>query len=362
MPKKESLPSAVYRGRLAAIARSESPSVEKTKEVTSLFRTRITEMLGIKYPILEGGMVRVGTGELAAAVANTGCFGMISSHDYPSRELLKAEIKKARSLTDKPFGINVGFWPTISTLDRGELIDTALEEGIKVIETSGHIVEDDVKRIRKGKVIHIHKVARLRDARSAERLGVDAVTIVGYECGGGSPMEEITTMIQVPQVVDAVKIPVLAGGGIGDARGFVAALSLGASGVVMGTRFMMTRDSMVHQSIKEKLVKAEAADTVLIQRSIRVGERVVKNERAEKILAMEQRGAKLEELLPFLVGGEIARRAWDEGNFDTLVPCGQVIGLINDIPTVKEVVDNIVKGAQEIIKGLSSLAAADKRK
>lgn len=318
-----------------------------------MFKTKITEMLGIEYPIIEGGMVRVGTGELAAAVSNAGGLGMISSHDYPSREQLRDEIRKTRSLTDKPFGINIGFWPALVDLDRGGLIDTAIEEGIKVIETSGRIGEDDVKGIRKGNVIHIHKVARLRDARTAERLGADAVAIVGYECGGGAPLEEITTMIQVPQAVDAVKIPVLAGGGIGDARGFVAALALGAAGVVIGTRFMLTQESMVHQSLKETLVKAQASDTVLIQRSIRIGERVIKNERAEKVLAMEEKGATLEELLPLLAGGEAARRAWAEGDFNTIIPCGQVIGLIHDIPTVKEMVDNIIKGAREIIGRLS---------
>jgi len=322
-----------------------------------LFKTRITEMLGIEYPILEGGMVRVGTGKLAAAVSNAGGLGMISSHDYPSREELRDEIRKTRSLTDKPFGINVGFWPTLYNLDLRELIDTAIEEGIKVFETSGHIVEDDVKRIRKDNVIHIHKVARLRDAKTAERLGADAVTIVGYECGGGAPLEEITTLIQVPQVVDAVKIPVLAGGGVSDARGFVTALALGAVGVVIGTRFMLTQESMVHQSIKETLLKAKASDTLLVQRSIRIGERVIKNERAEKVLAMEEKGATLEELLPFIAGGEQARQAWAEGDFDTLLPCGQVVGLIHDIPTVKEVIDNIIGDARGIIGRLSSLAA-----
>jgi len=323
-----------------------------------LFKTKITEMLGIEYPIIEGGMVRVGTGKLAAAVSNAGGLGIISSHDYPSKEQLRDEIGKTKNLTDKPFGINIGFWPTLSGLDRGELIDTAIEEGVKVFETSGHIVEDDVKRIRKGSVIHIHKVARLRDARTAERLGADAVTIVGYECGGGAPLEEITTMIQVPQVVDAVKIPVLAGGGIGDARGFVTALALGAVGVVIGTRFMLTQESMVHQSIKETLVKAQASDTTVVQRSIRIGERVISNERAQKVLAMEEKGATLEELLPFISGGEETRRAWAEGDFNTLVPCGQVVGLIHGIPTVKEVVDNIIKDAREIIGRLSSLAAS----
>ena len=323
-----------------------------------MFKTQVTEMLGIEYPLIEGGMVRVGTGELAAAVSNAGGLGMISSHDYPSREQLRDEIRRVRSLTDKPFGINIGFWPALIKVDRGELIDTTIEEGVRVFETSGHITEDDVKRIRQGNVIHIHKVARLRDARTAERLGVDIVTIVGYECGGGSPMEEITTMIQVPQVVDAVKIPVLAGGGIGDARGFVAALALGAAGVVIGTRFMLTQESMVHQRLKETMVEAQASDTVLIQRSIRIGERVIKNERAEKVLALEERGATLEELLPLLVGGEEARRAWTEGDHNTIFPCGQVVGLIHDIPTVKEVVDSIIKGASEIIGRVSSLAAA----
>jgi len=184
---------------------------------------------------------------------------------------------------------------------------------------------------------------------------VDAVAIVGFECGGAPPMDDITTFIQVPLVVDAVNVPVLAGGGIADARGFAAALALGAEGVVIGTRFMIAKESLVHQNIKDAVVKAREIDTVPVLRSLLSMERVYKNEVAQKILEMESRGTTLEELIS-LISGDKVQQSWEKGDINSaILPCGQVIGLINEVPTVKEVIDDMVSGAGEILKRLSRM-------
>ncbi|OIP26025.1 MAG: nitronate monooxygenase [Chloroflexi bacterium CG_4_10_14_0_8_um_filter_46_9] len=323
-----------------------------------MFKTRITEMLGIEYPIICGGMQYVSNAELVAAVSNAGGMGILAVGNFGSKEELRDEIRKIKTLTDKPFGVNVTFMPTLRIIDREGLIDTAIEEGASAIETSGRITEAHVQRIKKGKVKHIHKVARLRDARTAERLGVDAVAIVGFECGGAPPMDEITTFIQVPLVADAVNLPVIAGGGIGDARGFVAALALGADGVVMGTRFMITKESLVHQNVKDAVIRAKETDTVPVLRSLRSMERVFKNEVARKVIEMENRGATLDELVP-LISGDKVRASWEKGDINSaILPCGQVIGLINEVPTVKEVIDDMVSGAEDILNRLTRMIRA----
>jgi len=323
-----------------------------------MFKTRITEMLGIEYPIICGGMQYVSNAELVAAVSNAGGMGILAVGNFGSKEELRDEIRKIKTLTDKPFGVNVTFMPTLRIIDREGLIDTAIEEGASAIETSGRITEAHVQRIKKGKVKHIHKVARLRDARTAERLGVDAVAIVGFECGGAPPMDEITTFIQVPLVADAVNLPVIAGGGIGDARGFVAALALGADGVVMGTRFMITKESLVHQNVKDAVIRAKETDTVPVLRSLRSMERVFKNEVARKVIEMENRGATLDELVP-LISGDKVRASWENGDINSaILPCGQVIGLINEVPTVKEVIDDMVSGAEDILNRLTRMIRA----
>ena len=323
-----------------------------------MFKTRITEMLGIEYPIICGGMQYVSNAELVAAVSNAGGMGILAVGNFGSKEELRDEIRKIKTLTDKPFGVNVTFMPTLRIIDREGLIDTAIEEGASAIETSGRITEAHVQRIKKGKVKHIHKVARLRDARTAERLGVDAVAIVGFECGGAPPMDEITTFIQVPLVADAVNLPVIAGGGIGDARGFVAALALGADGVVMGTRFMITKESLVHQNVKDAVIRAKETDTVPVLRSLRSMERVFKNEVARKVIEMENRGATLDELVP-LISGDKVRASWENGDINSaILPCGQIIGLINEVPTVKEVIDDMVNGAEDILNRLTRMIRA----
>jgi nitronate monooxygenase len=310
-------------------------------------------MLGIGYPIIEGGMMWLGVAELAAAVSNAGGFGIIACGNFPEAEKLKAEIRKLKSLTDKPFGVNVSVMPTFRPVDRGALIDISVEEGARAIETAGRDALQFAERIKRGKTRWIHKCARVRDAITAERSGADMVTVVGYECGGAPPQNEITTFILVPLVVDAVKIPVLAGGGIGDARGFVAALALGAEGVVMGTRFIATRECRAHPNIKEAIVKARETDTTLVQRSIGTMERVLRNKTAETVLAMEKRGASLEELKEFIMG-ERARKSWLEGDVDLgILACGQVMGLIREVVSVQELIHSMVEGAATIHQRLS---------
>ena len=323
-----------------------------------MFKTRITEMLGIEYPIICGGMQYVSNAELVAAVSNAGGLGLLAVGNFEDKDALRNEIRKIRKLTDKPFGVNVTFLPIMRFIDREGLMDIALEEGASVFETSGRITEDHVRRIKGGGAKHIHKVARLRDARSGERLGADAITIVGFECGGAPPMDDVTTFIQVPLAVDAVSVPVLAGGGVGDARGFVAALALGAEGVVMGTRFMVTKESLIHANAKEVMIKATQSDTIPLMRSLGTMERVYKNEVAEKVVEMENKGATLDELSSLIMGKSV-REAFETGNVDKgILPCGQITGLIKDVPSVKELIDGMISGARDIMERLNGIAKA----
>ncbi|MBI4308011.1 MAG: nitronate monooxygenase [Chloroflexi bacterium] len=319
-----------------------------------MFRTRVTQLFGIQHPIVCGGMQWVSRAELVAAVANAGAIGFITALSMENPEQLRAEIRKARSLTDKPIGVNVTLLPTARPVPIDEFFDVALEEGVDAIETSGRISEAQVARIKRGKAKHLHKVARLRDAVTSQRLGVDAVAIVGYECGGHPSMEEVGTVVLAPEVVDAVSIPVIAGGGFADARGLVMALAMGAEGVLMGTRFMATKESIVHPNLKEWMVQAKETDTALVQKSIRNPARVIRNKTADKVLEMEARGTTLQELLP-LISGLVGRKVLAEGQIDAgTVACGQSVGLVHDIPTVKELVDRIVGDAEQIVKRLAA--------
>ncbi len=319
-----------------------------------MFQTKVTEMLGTKYPIILGGMMWLGTPELASAVSNAGGFGIIAAGNYPSPRELRSAIRKLRSLTDKPFGVNITVMPSFKTIDRKALVDVAIDEGVTALETAGRNTEEIADHIKKSKVKWIHKCGRVKDAITAEqRFGADAVTIIGFECGGAPPMTEVTTFILVPLVVEAIKIPILAGGGIGDARGFAAALALGAEGVVMGTRFIASRECVAHENIKKAMLEASETDTVLVQRSIRSMERVLRNDVAEKVVALEQEGATLEELRP-LISGENSQKSYIQGNVNGgLLPCGQVVGQIREILSVKEIVEGIIEGASAIYNRFS---------
>lgn len=293
--------------------------------------------------------------ELAAAVANAGGLGIIAAGSFPSAEELRQEIRKMKSLTDKPFAVNFTLMPTRRPIVWEEYINAALEEGINIIETSGRSPKPYMEWLRAAKVRVLHKVARIRDARTAERLGVDAITIVGYEAGGHPGMEDVASLVLIPKAVESLKIPVIAGGGFADGRGLVAALALGAEGIVMGTRFMASRECPMHPRIKELLLQTRETDTMMLERSIKNAARVIKTDFAQKVLAMEERGATLAELLPMLDGQRV-KRAYESGNTnDSILYCGQSVGLIDEIQTVKEIIEGIISEAREVMGRLSRM-------
>jgi nitronate monooxygenase len=310
-----------------------------------MFKTRITELFGIKYPIVQGALLWLSRAELVAAVSNAGGLGTISALTFPDAEELREEIKRTRSLT-------------IRTVDYQRYFDIAIEEGVNIIETAGRSPEPYVKRLKEAKVKVMHKVARVKDAKTAERLGVDAVTIVGFEAAGHPGMDEVTSLVLIPVTVDAVKIPVIAGGGIGDGRGFAAALALGAEGVLMGTRFMASKECPLHPEITRWMVDARETDTLMIERSIKNAARVMKTEFSQRVLELEETGATLEELLPF-ISGDRSRESYLSGDVnDSVIACGQVVGLINELPSVKEIIDGIISEAGLITKRLYEIGTS----
>jgi NAD(P)H-dependent flavin oxidoreductase YrpB (nitropropane dioxygenase family) len=317
-----------------------------------MFKTRITEMFGIEYPIIQGAMQWLSRAELVAAASNAGGLGVISSLTFPTTKELRQEIKKTKSLTDKPFAVNVTLLPTVRAVNYEEYINAALEEGVNIIETAGRSPAPYMKLLKDARVKVMHKVARVKDAKAAERLGVDAVTIVGFEAAGHPGMDNVTSLVLIPIAVDAVKIPVIAGGGIGDGRGFVAALALGAEGVLMGTRFMASKECAVHAKIGQWLVNAKETDTLIIERSIKNAARVMKTDFTKRLLELEEEGATLEELLPFITGDR-SNRSYISGDVnDAAIACGQSVGLIHDIPSVKELIDGIINEAKLICRRL----------
>ena len=320
-----------------------------------MFKTRITEMLGVKYPIISAPMQWLSRAELVSAVSNAGGLGIIASLTFPTAEELRQEIRKTKSMTDKPFAVNVTLLPTVRAVDYEEYFSAAIEEGVNIIETSGRSPEPYMKLLKDAKVKVLHRATRIRDIRTAERVGADAVSIVSFEAAGRPGMEDITSLVRIPIAIDAVKVPVIAAGGIADARGFVAALALGAEAVLMGTRFMASKECNVHPKMKEWLLQAEETDTMIIQRSIKNTARVIKTEYAQRILDMEEKGATLEELLP-LISGDRGRNAYITGDVsNATISVGQVVGLIRNIPSVKEIIESILSEAKLIGQRLHNI-------
>jgi len=319
-----------------------------------VFKTRITEMLGIEYPIIQGAMLWLARAELVSAVSNVGGLGIISSATFPTVKELRQEIRKTKSMTDKPFVVNITLLPTFRPVNYEEYITAAIEEGVNIIETSGRNPEPYMKLLKDNKVTVMHKCARVRDAKTAEQVGVDAVTIVGFEAGGNPGMEDVTSLVNIPVAVDAVKIPVIAGGGIGDGRSLVAALALGAEGVMMGTRFMASQECLAHPKIKEWMVQATEKDTLMINRSFNNPERVLKTVLSLKVLEMGEKGATLEELLPMITGLR-GKQALDEGDVNKgVIACGQSVGLIHEVLSVREIIENIISEAKAVEQRLQS--------
>ncbi len=313
-----------------------------------MFQTRVSQMLGIKYPIIQGAMQWLSRAELVSAISNAGGLGVIAALTFPTVKELQQEIKKTKSMTDKPFAVNVTLMPTRRPVSYEEYLNVVIEEGVNIIETSGRSPEPYMKLLKDARVTVMHKCTRVRDARTAERVGVDVISIIGFESGGHPGIYDVGSLVLIPAALDAVKIPVIAAGGIGDARGFVAALALGAEGVLMGTRFMASQECALHPKIQEWLLQARETDTLIIQRSIRNTARVMKSDFAQSVLEMEEKGATLEELVP-LISGLRTKQAYEEGDVnDAVIACGQIIGLIHDIPSAREVIEGIISEAKLI--------------
>jgi len=300
-------------------------------------KTRITELLGIEYPILMGGMQWISRAEFVAAVSQAGGLAFISSSSFQEPEELRAEIRKARRLTQKPIGVNISMLPDVSSGEKTmDYLQVAVEEQIPVIETAGRSPEDLVPVAKRHGVKVIHKVPAARFAVKAEKAGVDAVVIVGYEAGGHPGMDKVGTMVVLQNTVQAVTVPVIAAGGICNGQSMLAALVMGAEGVTMGTRLLATEESPIHSKCKDWMLTAKETDTIITQKSIRNAFRCVRNPHAYQVLGMEQEGTTLKELLPH-ISGRHALSAWYEGDMERgQLAMGQDVGLIHDVPMIRE--------------------------
>lgn len=321
-----------------------------------MIRTRVTEILGCKYPIIAGTMARISNPEFTAAASNAGACAVLASANFKTPEDLRDAIKKTQSLTDQPFAVNINLFPALMPQEKLEdYVDATLDEGVKIIETSGHKAPEDlVPKFRDGGAIWIHKCAGVRYAKKGASLGADIVTVVGYENGGATGILDIGTMVMTPSVVDALDIPVIAGGGIIDGRGVAAALALGAEGVIMGTRMMATKECPIHDNLKQAFIQAAETDTVLALRSVGNTHRLWNNKAAQHVLELEAEGAPLFKLIQ-AASGEKAQTMYREGDIDLgVVSCGQGVGLVRDIPTVKELLDRVMIEAEEVISKLQN--------
>lgn len=316
-----------------------------------VFKTRVTEELGIKHPIIQGGMMWVSQPELVAAVSEAGGLGVLTALTFETAEGLADAIARTRALTDRPFGVNLTFLPTLVPKDYGSLIDVIVDQGIDIVETAGRNPEPYLDRIKAGGARVIHKCTSVRFAKKAESIGCDYISIDGCECAGHPGEDDVTSLVLIPVTVDAVKIPVIASGGFADARGLVAALALGAEAMNLGTRFVATQEAPAHINVKNWLVEATETDTMFVMRSLRNTERVLRNDVAEKVVELEKGGAGIAELAP-LVTGRNGLRMLKDGEIDVgLMPAGQSVGLVHDIPTVRELFDTIMEEARQIVDG-----------
>jgi nitronate monooxygenase len=322
-------------------------------------RTKLTELLGIETPIICGGMMRVGTAELAAAVSNAGALGTMTALTQPTPDLLAKEIAKCQSLTDKPFAVNLTLGVVASEVNYDDYVDVICESGVKIVETAGRSPEPFMERFNAHDIKVIHKCVAVRHALTAERLGVAVASIDGFECAGHPGEDDVPGLVLIPAAVNKLKIPVVASGGIADGRGLVAALALGAEGINMGTRFLATQEAPVHENIKQEIVGMTETQTRLIFRSFRNTARVYANSVAAKVAEIEKSGGDFGQVHA-LVSGKMQDIAWTSGDADAgMVTFGMCGGLINDVPTCKELIDNIVTEATQIIDTrLAAFAAA----
>ena len=316
-------------------------------------KTRITELFGIKHPIIQGGMHYVGFAEMAAAVSNADGLGIITGLTQGTPEKLAAEIDRCKTMTDKPFGVNLTFLPTVNSPDYPGFVRVIIEGGIKVVETAGNNPAQVMPFFKEAGIKVIHKCTSVRHALKAQSIGCDAVSVDGFECGGHPGEDDVPNMILLPRAADELDIPFVASGGQADGRSLVASLAMGADGINMGTRFIATQEAPVHENVKRAIVAASELDTRLVMRPLRNTERVLTNDAVERLLEKERKlGAdlKFEDIIEEVAG--VYPRIMREGDMDAGAwSCGMVAGLINDIPTCQELIDTIMADAEQIIRG-----------
>ncbi|MGI8841344.1 MAG: NAD(P)H-dependent flavin oxidoreductase [Caulobacteraceae bacterium] len=315
-----------------------------------MIKTRFTELFGVEHPIAQGGMQWVGRAGLVSAVANAGALGFITALTQPTPKDLTKEIARCRDLTDKPFGVNLTILPAIKPPPYAEYRAAIIEAGIKIVETAGYKPREHVDEFKLHGIKVIHKCTSVRHGLSAERMGVDALSIDGFECAGHPGEDDVPGLILIPAAADRIKIPMIASGGFGDGRGLVAALALGADGINMGTRFMATAESPIHDNVKQQMVANDERATDLIFRTLRNTARVARNAVSQQVLELERGGATFEAVRD-LVAGSRGRVVYEAGDPDHGIwSAGQVQGLIHDVPTCAELVGRIVGEAEAIIR------------
>ena len=324
-------------------------------------KTRITELFNIQHPIIQGGMHYVGFAELASAVSNAGGLGIITGLTQKTPQDLAKEIARCNEMTDKPFGVNLTFLPTVAAPDYPGYIEAIIDGGIKIVETAGRNPQPYMEQLKKADIKVIHKCTSVRHSLKAEAIGCDAVSVDGFECGGHPGEDDMPNMILLPRAAEELKIPFVASGGMADARSLVASLAMGADGMNMGTRFMATKEAPCHERVKEAIINATELDTRLVMRPLRNTERVLNNSAVEKLLEKEKElgsNIKFEDIMDEVAGvypkvmldGEMEAGAWS---------CGMVVGLINDIPSCKELIDGIMSEADSLItKRLEGMLSA----
>ena len=314
-----------------------------------MIKTTITEMLGIKYPIIGGTMMWISNADFVAAVSNAGGLGILASAMYDSQETFAKAVDRIRNLTDKPFAVNINLFPAMRQMDNDVYMEVLQEKEVKIVETSGHSAPEELcRRFKEAGMTWIHKCVGVRYAKKVQKMGADIVTVVGYENGGATGKLDIGTLVLVPAVVDAVQVPVIGGGGVSDGRSLMAVLSLGAEAVIMGTRLLVTRECPIHDNLKNALIGASELDTTLIMRSLNATHRVWHNAAASSCTDLEACGADFPEILE-VVSGQRAKKMYAEGDLDEgILSCGQGICFAREIQPVKALFDDIMSQAEGI--------------
>jgi NAD(P)H-dependent flavin oxidoreductase YrpB (nitropropane dioxygenase family) len=323
-----------------------------------MFKTRITELFGIEFPIIGGTMMHLAMVEYTAAVSEAGGLGVLASANFKDLELFRKALREIRARTAKPFAVNLNFFPALNQTDNNLYLDVMIDEGVRIVESSGHRAPEElIGRIKKAGMTLVHKCVGVRYAKKAESIGADAITVVGYENGGATGTLDVTTLCLVPRVVDAVRVPVIGGGGVGDGRAMAVVLALGAEGVIVGTKLLLAEETPLHPDIKRRLAEATELDTMLVLRSLGNTHRVWKNETAQKVVEIEAQGGGIDQLLP-LIAGMITKEKFAQAGDGGMLACGQGIGLCRDVLPMREILRRMAAEAEAALGRLNRLMPA----